>query len=411
MEDFTSGSGAARSVLIIGAGPAGFSAAAELRRRGFDGTIDLIDPSGEAYDRPPLSKAYLAGTLDRGALALAGPDWFQENSVRITAGTAERIAPDSGTVTLDGGALLHADALLLATGGTARKPLFPGASLVHTLRNRDDADALRATLGPGKRLAVIGAGLIGAEVASTAVSLGSAVVLIDPVPVPLVPAFGPELAAHLHGMHAAAGVETRTGLPVDVMEEDEGLAVLMDDGSLTVADAVLAAVGMEPDTALAEAAGIRVDGGVLVDARGRTSHPRVFAAGDAVRRTTAGMPERRNEHWDAAVRSGQAAAAGILGQEPEADAVPWFWTDRYGVHAEAVGSLNGKGTTVRRGIPGPGYVVFQISPAGALAGAAGIDAGQELRAARRLIALGAPVDPLELADPATDLRRLARSRR
>ncbi|WP_416354812.1 oxidoreductase C-terminal domain-containing protein [Arthrobacter gandavensis] len=120
--------------------------------------------------------------------------------------------------------------------------------------------------------------------------------------------------------------------------------------------------------------------------------------------------ERRSEHWDAAVRSGQAAAAGILGQEPQEAAVPWFWTDRYGIHAEAVGSLSGAGSSVERGEPGPGYMVFRISPDGTLAGAAGIDSGNSIRAARRLIALGRPVDAGSLADVDVDLRRLLRLR-
>lgn len=397
------------SVAVIGAGPAGFSAAAELRRRGFAGRIQLLDPAGAPYDRPPLSKGYLAGG-SAAALALAEESWYDSNSVSVTAGTAARIDPDSGTVLLDGGGEIQADVLLLATGGKARTLPFPGSGLLHTLRSRADADVLRCRLGGGRRLVIIGAGLIGAEVAATAAALGTAVVLIDPVPVPLVPAVGPELAGYLHSLHAPGGVESLTALPVDVVADGGVLAVLLEDGTSVAADTVLAAVGMVPDTALAEAAGLAVEDGIVVEGNGRTSHPRVFAAGDAVRRRTNGVLERRSEHWDAAVRSGQAAAAGILGQEPAQDAVPWFWTDRYGVHAEAVGNMSAVGVTVERGKPGPDYVVFRIAPDGTLAGAAGADAGNSLRAARRLIALGKPVDASALADPAVDLRRLLRSR-
>lgn len=398
-----------RSVAVIGAGPAGFSAAAELRRRGFGGRIRLLDPAGTPYDRPPLSKAYLAGGAGE-SLALAEESWYESNSVEVTAEAAVRIDPDSGTAVLAGGGQIQADVLLLATGGTARELPFPGAGLLHTLRSRSDADALRGRLGAGKRLVIIGAGLIGAEVAATAAAGGTAVVLIDPVPVPLIPAVGPELAAYLHSLHARSGVEPVTALPVDVVADGGALAVLLEDGSSVRADTVLAAVGMVPDTGLAEAAGLEVDDGIVVNRAGRTSHPRVFAAGDAVRRRTGDVLERRSEHWDAAVRSGQAAAAGILGQEPAEDAVPWFWTDRYGVHAEAVGAMSADGSSVERGKPGPGYVVFRIAPNGTLAGAAGVDAGNSLRAARRLIALGKPVDAAALADPAVDLRRLLRPR-
>lgn len=396
-----------RSAAIIGAGPAGFSAAAELRRRGFPGRIQLLDPDGLPYDRPPLSKAYLAGGSDT---ALAEDSWYQANAVEVVSGTAVQLHPNSGTVVLAGGEEIQADAVLLATGGTARTLPVPGAELLHTLRTRADADALRGRLGAGKRLAIIGAGLIGAEVAATAAAAGTAVVLIDPVPVPLVPAMGPEAAAYLHSLHARNGVETLTALPVDVVPDGAGLAVLLEDGSAVAADTVLAAVGMVPDTALAEAAGLEVDDGIVVDSAGRTSHPRAYAAGDAVRLRSGGHLERRAEHWDAAVRSGQAAAAGILGQEPPEAAVPWFWTDRYGIHAEAVGSMTRSGSSVERGLPGPGYMVFRVSEDGTLAGAAGIDAGNSMRAARRLIALGKPVDAAALADPKVDLRRLLRPR-
>ena len=398
------------SVAIIGAGPAGFSAAAELRQRGFAGRIQLVDPAGPPHDRPPLSKAYLAGALDESGIALAAPGWFSTNAVELVAERAVGIAPDEGKVVLAGGSELQTDVLLLATGGTARELRFPGAGLIHTLRTKADADTLRAHLGPGRKLVIIGAGLIGAETASTAAALGTDVVLIDPVPVPLVPAVGLELAAYLHRMHSEAGIRTITGLPVDVVPEPAGPSVVLDDGSIIDADAVLAAIGMVPDTDLAAAAGIAVGGGVLVDAAGRTSHPRVFAAGDSARRSTGGVHSRRSEHWDAAVRSGRAAAAGILGQDPGEDAVPWFWTDRHGIHAEAVGSMDAEGQTVERGSPGPGYLVFRLTPEGTLAGAAGIDAGNVLRAVRRLIALKKQVSAEQLADPGTDLRRLARSR-
>ncbi|MDM7991472.1 FAD-dependent oxidoreductase [Arthrobacter sp. zg-Y877] len=409
--------GAPASIAVVGGGIAGFSAVRELRRRGYAGVLSLVDPAGLPYDRPPLSKAFLAGTLDRLRLQLAPRQWFEDNSISVIADSAGMLDAGSGTtapvLALTSGTELTADVVLLATGARARRLPLPGADLpgVFTLRSAGDAEALRERIIPGAHLVILGAGLIGAEVAGTARALGADVTLVDPAGLPSASAVGPEMAGSLHQLHTAHGTHSRRGMPAAIRADGGALTVELTDGSRLSATAVLMAAGSEPVTELARGAGLAVDGGVLVDGSGRTSHPRVFAAGDSSRRIgSGGVPGRRFEHWDAARHTGEAAAAGMLGVDPPAAAVDWFWSDRYGVHLEVAGSMTVPGRTVLRGEPGPGFMAFRLGADGTLAGVAAVDAGTAVRAARRLIETGRRVDPEQLRDPAVDLRRLARAK-
>ena len=397
----------------MGGGIAGFSAVRELRRQGYSGALHLVDPAGLPYDRPPLSKTFLAGTLDRSRLELAPQDWYREHGVSLITDTAVKLDPGSG-LTLGSGARLSADAVLLATGARARRLPLAGMDLpgVLTLRSADDALALQSRLSPGAHLVILGAGLVGAETASTARSLGAAVTLVDPAELPFERVAGPDLARYLHGLHTEHGTAYLRDRAEAISRDGDGaLTVHLGGGVSLAATAVLVAAGSEPETALAEEAGLEVADGVLVDGYGRTSQPGVFAAGDSSRRRNPdGGPGRRFEHWDAARRTGEAAAAGILGVEPAAAAPDWFWSDRYGVHVEVAGSLAGPGRTVPRGDPGPGFMVFRMDGSGALAGVAAVDGGTAVRAARKLIETGRRVDPALLRDPEADLRRLARGK-
>jgi NADPH-dependent 2,4-dienoyl-CoA reductase/sulfur reductase-like enzyme len=308
---------------------------------------------------------------------------------------------------------LEGDAVVLAAGGRARRLPVPGGDLpgVVSLRDRADADTLRDALRPGMRLVIVGAGLIGAEVAATAVKAGAQVVLVDPVPVPLVPAVGEELAEILQAMHAQHGVEVVQGIPTQVVAD--GRTLLLDveqrgGRSRLAADLVLCAIGIEVDTTLADSAGLVVEGGIVVDAAGRTSHPAVWAAGDGIRiRGADGVLRRRSEHWEAALLSGTATACGLLGEDIPERPPAWFWSDRYGVHVEAVGSMASEGSTVLRE-DGRKRLAFRVTPDGILVGCAAIDGGKDLRAAKRLIVRGTRVGLDELADPTVDLRRIGK---
>ncbi|BDE60489.1 oxidoreductase [Prescottella equi] len=401
-------------IVVVGGGLAGVSAAGELRARGFEGEITLVDGGPTPYDRPPLSKAFMFGTADESDLALAKPDWYAVQRITLRTGSpVTALKPDEGVVELADGTRLDADVTILTTGAGARPLPVPGGDLpqVHLLRTIDDARALKARLVPGARLVVIGAGLIGAETASAALQLGAQVTLVDPIDPPIVPAVGPELARYLHDQHAEHGIAVHTAGVSEIRQTGDTVTVVLTTGEELPADAVLVGIGSIPSTELAEAAGLEVDGGVLVDEHFRTSHPAVFAAGDVARRRDSdGTLHRREEHWEAAQLNGRAVAARVLGQEPDPECAGWFWSDRHGIHVQGVGSMTAEGETVIRLHPDDAtrpQMVFRVR-GNTLVGAAFIDGGPAVRAARIIIDRALPVDPAALADPSVNLRKLAK---
>ena len=407
-------------VVVVGGGVAGLSVAVELRRLGHVGPVVVLDRGAVLHDRPPLSKSYLRGEVAADDLATYPSQQLLAQGVQVRTGTVavslDPGAPDRPAVVgLADGTALSADAVVLAEGGRAHRLPVPGQELALLLRTLDDARALRPLLRPGRRLVVLGAGLVGAEVAATAVGLGLDVTLVDPDPLPLAGVLGPEVARVLvedHGRHgvrvvvAAAerfeAAPTRGGPPVRVR---------LSDGSTLEADVVLVATGMSPVDDLARAAGLEVavGGGTLVDRRQRTSSPCVLAVGDGTRRRRAhgGVPASAG-HWDAARLDGLAAAAALLGHDAPVRGAPWFWTDRHGRHVEVVGDPVGGSRSIVRGVPGTGPFAVLGWRDGVLTGAVAVDDARTTQAARRLVDRAVVVDPDELADPATDLRALAR---
>lgn len=399
------------NVIIVGAGLAGYSAAQQLRALGHEGQITLVDAEAASYDRPPLSKHLFDEKFTIDSLAFATAEKLASQNIDTRFGrTVVQVDQDPGAVTLDDGTVLTGNTILLTVGGRARSLPIPGADLpgVHVLRTFTDAVAIRERATPDSKTVVIGAGLIGAELASSLHHAGAAVTLVDPVEVPLVPAVGAKLAEHLHAMHAANGVNVVVGVTAEIAQADGRLVVKVDHGPRLDADLVVIGIGLTPNVELAEAAGLEVDNGVLVDENYRTSAANVYAAGDVARRRTLdGVLERREEHWEAAQLSGQHAAFGMLGLEIPSRGAPWFWSDRHGVHLEAVGRLHGSGeVVVREGDRHP--AVFLVED-GLLVGAAAVDDNNLVRAARRLIDQRVPVIPAELADPSVALRSLLRA--
>ncbi|MEO3788410.1 FAD-dependent oxidoreductase [Actinocorallia sp. B10E7] len=399
-------------VVIVGGGLAGITAAGELRALGHTGTITVLDPGEVPYDRPPLSKAFLQGTTDLDGMRLVPEEWFADNDVRWLGGrSAVALRATEAGVELDDGSLVSADAVLLATGGLARPLPVPGGDLtgVFGLRNVEDARALAEVLVPGARITVVGGGLIGAEVASTACALGCEVTLVEPATPPLAGALGPEIAGHLHAQHTAAGIEVIADTVAAITSDGPALTVTTGGGRVVAADAVVAGVGLAVDTRLAATAGLATAGGIVVDDAQRTSRPGVFAAGDLAVSGAAGG--HRREHWQAARHAGRTAAAGMLGLPLPPAEPDWFWTDRHGVHVEAVGALDSPNRIIRTAPDGAPQAVFSLDADGRMLGAAAIDGNRLIVVARRLVGTEAQPDPEVLADPSADLRPLLKARR
>ncbi|MEU4454036.1 FAD-dependent oxidoreductase [Nocardioides sp. NPDC023903] len=395
------------SVLVVGGGIAGVSTAAELRKNGYAGELTLLSADALPYDRPPLSKEYLAGGRDLESITLQPSQWYADQKISLVGGAvAVAVRPDDGEVELADGRVLTADRIVLATGGRAVRPAFGSPS--HVLREVADADRLRTQFVPGARLLIVGAGLIGAEVASTARGLGAEVVLVDPLDPPLAAAVGIEVARWLHSLHADHGVEALTTTVETLLETPTGVAAqLKGEPDSREFDAVLLAVGLIPETGLAEAAGLETSRGILVDAGQVTSHPSVLAVGDCARL----RDHHRAEHWEAAQLDGARAAATILETEPPPATAPWWWSDRYGLHVEGVGemrSADAEHTRVVRGTLGePPFSVFTLRGERVI-GAVAVDDPATAKAARRLIDRGVDVRPADLADPTQNLRTLLR---
>ena len=399
-------------VVVVGGGIAGVSTVTALRTGGFDGDLTVVDAGEFPYDRPPLSKEFLKADRDLKDIALQPAQWYDDQAVRlVNLTTVTALRPGIAGVELSDGTTLSADRVVLATGGRAARPPIPGSDSprVHVLRTAEDAERLRTVLAPGARVLVVGAGLIGAEVASTALDLGCEIVLTDPVRPPLTGALGAEVAAWLHEVHAQRGITTVQAGVESFTEVGAGIeARLAGEDEPRVVDVVVLGVGMVPETALAEAAGLEVDRGIVVDAGQVTSNPAILAVGDPTRTRRNGMLLPRTEHWEAAQHDGERAATTILGVAARAESAPWFWTDRHHLHVEAVGEMAAASTTVLRGRLGePPFAAFGLRE-GRLVGAVGVDDSTAVRAARRMIDRGIAVDPTRLADTAVDLRRLLR---
>jgi NADPH-dependent 2,4-dienoyl-CoA reductase/sulfur reductase-like enzyme/nitrite reductase/ring-hydroxylating ferredoxin subunit len=322
---------APEKIVIVGAGAAGFAAAHRLRAEGYSGALEMIGADFAApYDRPNLSKDYLAGTAPPEWLPLRDPAWYHDNGVVLRLGRrAETLDVSEKLLTLDDGSKVGYDALLLATGADPVHLSIPGADRpnVFYLRQLADADRIIAACGGASRAAVIGASFIGLEVAASLRTRGLAVDVIAPEAVPMARILGPQLGAHIQRLHEAHGVvfhleDTVTEIGDDVLSLKSGAAV--------AADFVVIGVGVRPNLSLAESAGLAVDKGVLVDAYLATSAPGVYAAGDIARWPDRISGERvRVEHWAVAERQGQTAARNILGHNERFDAAPFFWSQHY----------------------------------------------------------------------------------
>ena len=350
--------------VIVGGGLAGAKAAETLRQEGFDGSVVVL--AGEAehpYERPPLSKGYLAGSTEFADALVLDPSWYEAVDLRLgTRATGLDVAAHELTLS-DGGTLAY-DKLLLATGAVPTRPPVPGAERALTLRTRSDSDTLRGRFAEGSRVVVVGGGWIGLEVAAAARGHGADVVLVEAGPQPLAGVLGEQVGTVFADLHREHGVRVMTSARVERIDED---AVVV-DGETLPADVVVAGTGVEPDVALARDAGLEVDDGIVTDRSLRTSNPDVFAAGDVASSFYPRYARHvRVEHWANAVNQGPAAARAMLGRDVVYDRLPYFFTDQYDLGMEYTGWVPpdrlGDATVVTRGdVDGRAFQAFWLLP-------------------------------------------------
>jgi 3-phenylpropionate/trans-cinnamate dioxygenase ferredoxin reductase subunit len=401
--------------VIVGGSLAGAKAAEALRDNDFDGNIVLIGEEFHLpYERPPLSKEFLAGKKSLVEFTVHDSAWYRDMHVELQIGArVSSVDPAAHTIVLPDDTTSRYDKLLLATGSRSRRPPIPGAdaSGVHYLRTFDEALSLKTALTDGSTLAVIGAGWIGLEVAANARERGVAVTIIETAKLPLLAALGPEAAAVFAKLHRDHGVDLRLESTVAEITTADGAAtgLKLADGSTVSADAVLVAVGAQPNIELAEQARLDLgDGGVLVDASLRTSDPDVFAVGDIAAAFHPLLGTRiRTEHWANALKQPAVAAVGMLGRQAEYTELPYFFTDQYDLGMEYVGHAPSYERVVFRGdVDGREFVAFWLDASNRVLAGMNVNVWDVLDDVKRLIRSKSSVDPDRLADQRAPLGEL-----
>ncbi|WP_028264865.1 NAD(P)/FAD-dependent oxidoreductase [Arthrobacter sp. MA-N2] len=403
-------------ILIAGGGLAGATAAKTLRSEGFQGRITVACAEDEQpYLRPPLSKEFLLGKAAEDTVPVLAAGWYRENDVELLLGEAVTAAdPAAHTVHMSSGAELQYSKLLIATGAQPRRIPLPGSDLagVMTFRTFNDSRRLKEELAHGGRnVVMVGSGWIGMELAAAASGYGNTVTLLGLEEVPLSTAIGPELGGFFRSLHEKHGVQFR--LPASAAEiagvGGKASAVVTNSGEVLPADLVVVAVGVVPDTALAEAAGLDLRNGIVVDASLRTSSPDVFAAGDVANALHPFTGEHhRSEHWSNALNGGKVAAKAMLGQDAVLDVVPYFYTDQFEVSMEYWGypTLSAGSIPVIRGsMEEDSFLAFWLRD-GAVVAAMSVNQQRVQKPIKALISGRIPVDVDRLADPAVPLDQL-----
>ncbi|MCW3001039.1 MAG: hypothetical protein JWQ20_337 [Conexibacter sp.] len=398
--------------VIVGGGVAGGTAALALRAAGFEGDVVVVcEEPHPPYSRPPLSKGVVRGEQAPEKTHLRPQKLWDTKGIELLVGRAvTEVDPVAHQVRLSDGEPLEYDRLLLATGGRART--LQGTSEregVRVLRTIDDSLAVRDQLGQGRSIAIVGAGFVGAELAASAAAVGTAVTVFEAAPLPLARLLPAALGEVYAALHRDRGVDLRTGTGIAgvVDAPGGGLHVVDTDGRTVEADAVVVAVGLEADVDLATRAGLEVGNGILVDELCRTSAPDVFAAGDIANHPNPILGRRvRIEHWQNAQHQAQAAARSMLGQGAPFAEVPWVWSDQYGVNLQVTGLPEPTDDVVLRGDPASLTFTAFLLRDGVLVAAVGLDAADDIRAARELIGRRVTPSAEELADTDLDLTDL-----
>jgi 3-phenylpropionate/trans-cinnamate dioxygenase ferredoxin reductase subunit len=398
-------------LIIVGAGQAAVQAVQSLRAEGFDGPITLIgDEAYPPYQRPPLSKAYLLGSFERERLFLKGEDFYRESDCTLILGVrVTALHRAEKTIELSDGRRLGYDILLLATGTRVRRLRCPGAELpgVHYLRDIADVDALQAVFHPGKRIAIVGGGYIGLEVAAVAAKRGLDVTVFEAMDRLMARAVSAPVSDFYAGEHTKAGVTLKLRCGVDAIEGDGKVERIVAGGMAYAADLVLAGIGVVPNDELATQAGLASQDGIVVDAHGRTGDAAIFAAGDCTRHIGREGTAIRLECVQNAIDQARHCALAIAGKPKPYAELPWFWSDQYDLKLQIGGLARPGDRLVLRGDPASRkFAVFHLRD-GVLAAVEAVNAAPEYMIGKKLIAEGARVAPETLADLSMSMKQMS----
>jgi len=401
----------AEHFVIVGAGQSAAQAVATLRAEGFAGVITVVgDEPFAPYQRPPLSKAYLSGAMERDRLFLKPDAFYADARCALILGVAAAsIDRRQQKVSLANGRVLSYDKLLLATGTRVRRIPVAGACLpgVHYLRGIADVDSLRPGLVEGQRLAVVGGGYIGLEVAAVAAKLGLEVTVFEALERVMARAVSRGLSTFYEREHRGAGVRLELNTGVEAFKGEGRLAAVRAAGRNHPADVALVGIGVIPNVELAKDAGLPCEDGIVVDDCARTPDPAIFAAGDCTRHTTHDGALVRLESVQNAIDQAKHAALAMVGKPTSYREVPWFWSDQYDLKLQIAGLARAGDTLVLRGDPAARkFAVFHLRN-GAVAAVEAVNAAPEYIVGRKLIAGGTKVAPETLADTSIPMKNIA----
>lgn len=393
-----------QTYAVIGAGHGAGQAAASLRQLGFEGRVVLVgEEAYPPYQRPPLSKKFLAGELDKDRTYFKPAAFYEEKQVELKLRTrAEKIDTTTKTVALSDGESLGYEKLLLCLGSQVRRIPVPGAELpeVFYLRTIDDVLGIQANVRAGNKMIIVGGGYIGLEVASVCTKLGMQVTVLEMEERLMSRVVSPEVSKFYAEFHAAKGVEIHCGAAVSAFEGEGKLrSVSVKDGRSFDADLAVVGIGIMPNSSLAEEAGLACDNGIVVDEYCRTSVEDVFAAGDCTNHPNALLGRRiRLESVHNALEQAKTAAHAMCGDLQEYSQVPWFWSDQYDLKLQMAGLAEGHDRTVRRGDPASGGFAVFYQRDGILIAVEAINSPREFMMGRKLIGQRAVIAPERLAD-------------
>jgi 3-phenylpropionate/trans-cinnamate dioxygenase ferredoxin reductase subunit len=399
------------NIVIIGAGQAGAQAVASLRADGFAGSITVVgDEPFIPYQRPPLSKAYLQGKLERERLFLKPESFYASSNARLLLNVAATaIDRAQKRITLSDGSTLDYGKLLLATGTRVRPILVPRANLtgIYYLRTIADVDALRDAFHPGKRLVIVGGGYIGLEVAAVAIKHGLDVTVLEALNRLMKRAVSPQVSTFYEQVHRAAGLKIHLNTEVQSFEGENRLEGVAANGKVFPADIALVGIGVVPNCELAREAGLPVDDGIVVDNCAQTIDPSIFAAGDCTWHPGREDAYLRLESVQNAIDQAKHAALAMVGKPTRYSEVPWFWSDQYDLKLQIAGLGRPSDQHVLRGDPAARkFAIFHLRD-GKIAAVEAINAAPEYLVGRKLIAEGARIAPEKLADLSIPMKNMA----